>query len=94
MSQKLNKIFSALADPTRRDILMMLLEDDMQAKFLIPMAVSLGFGILFATAITLILVPSLYVILEDIRNLGTDLLTSRNKPLENPQTRGSSSHVP
>lgn len=43
----------------------MLLEDDMQAKFLIPMAVSLGFGILFATAITLILVPSLYVILDD-----------------------------
>ncbi len=47
----------------------MLLEDDMQAKFLIPMAVSLGFGILFATAITLILVPSIYVILEDIRSL-------------------------
>ena len=47
----------------------MLLEDDMQAKFLIPMAVSLGFGILFATAITLILVPSLYVILEDVRRL-------------------------
>ena len=47
----------------------MLLETDMQAKFLIPMAVSLGFGILFATAITLILVPSLYVILEDVRLL-------------------------
>jgi len=31
------------------------------------MAVSLGFGILFATAITLILVPSIYLILEDIR---------------------------
>ena len=29
MSHKLNQIFSALADPTRRDILMMLLEDDM-----------------------------------------------------------------
>lgn len=71
----------------------MLMEDDMQAKFLIPMAVSLGFGILFATAITLILVPSLYVILEDIRNLGTDFLTRRNKPLENPQTKGSSSYV-
>ena len=68
----------------------MLLEDDMQAKFLIPMAVSLGFGILFATAITLILVPSLYVILEDFRNLGTDLFTGRNKPLENPQINGSS----
>ena len=47
----------------------MLLEDDMQAKFLIPMAVSLGFGILFATTITLILVPSIYVILEDFRGL-------------------------
>ena len=35
----------------------MLLETDLQAQFLIPMAVSLGFGILFATAITLILVP-------------------------------------
>lgn len=47
----------------------MLLETDMQAQFLIPMAVSLGFGILFATAITLLLVPSVYLILEDIKNL-------------------------
>jgi hypothetical protein len=39
----------------------------MQAKFLIPMAVSLGYGIVFATAITLILVPSLYRILEDAK---------------------------
>ncbi len=46
----------------------MLLETDMQAKFLIPMAVSLGFGILFATAITLILLPCLYLLLEDIRH--------------------------
>ena len=46
----------------------MLLETDMQAKFLIPMAVSLGFGILFATTITLILVPSIYLILDDVLN--------------------------
>jgi multidrug efflux pump subunit AcrB len=46
----------------------MLLETDVQARFLIPMAVSLGFGILFATAITLLLVPCVYLILEDIRN--------------------------
>lgn len=45
----------------------MLLETDMQARFLIPMAISLGFGILFATTITLILVPSVYVMLEDAR---------------------------
>jgi len=47
----------------------MLLETDMQARFLIPMAVSLGFGILFATTITLILVPSVYLMLEDIRRV-------------------------
>nr|VFK40702.1 MAG: Multidrug efflux pump subunit AcrB [Candidatus Kentron sp. SD]VFK44234.1 MAG: Multidrug efflux pump subunit AcrB [Candidatus Kentron sp. SD] len=36
-----------------------------QAQFLIPMAVSLGFGILYATLITLFLVPVVYLILED-----------------------------
>jgi multidrug efflux pump subunit AcrB len=45
----------------------MIFETSMQAKFLIPMAVSLGYGIVFATAITLILVPALYRILEDLK---------------------------
>ncbi len=45
----------------------MLLETDIQAKFLIPMAVSLGFGIMFATGITLFLVPSVYLILHDVK---------------------------
>jgi multidrug efflux pump subunit AcrB len=40
-----------------------------QAQFLIPMAISLGYGILFATCITLVLVPINYLILEDIKNL-------------------------
>ena len=44
----------------------MIAETSVQAQFLIPMAISLGFGILFATLITLLLVPSLYVILEDV----------------------------
>jgi multidrug efflux pump subunit AcrB len=47
----------------------MILETSVQAQFLIPMAISLGFGILFATGITLLLVPSLYYALEDIRRL-------------------------
>jgi multidrug efflux pump subunit AcrB len=47
----------------------MLWETDMQARFLIPMAVSLGYGILFATAITLVLVPSVYLMLEDVKNV-------------------------
>lgn len=39
----------------------------LQAQFLIPMAASLAFGILFATAITLYLIPSSYLVAEDIR---------------------------
>ena len=44
----------------------MIFETSRQARFLIPMALSLGFGILFATLITLLLVPSLYLIMEDL----------------------------
>jgi multidrug efflux pump subunit AcrB len=40
-----------------------------QAQFLIPMAVSLGYGILFATFITLFLIPINYLILEDLKDL-------------------------
>ncbi len=40
-----------------------------QAQFLIPMALSLGYGVLFATCITLFLVPINYLILEDIKGL-------------------------
>ena len=47
----------------------MLLETSLQAQFLVPMAVSLAFGVLFATVITLILVPTLYMILVDVRHL-------------------------
>lgn len=43
-----------------------LLERSLQARFLIPMAVSLGFGVLFATFITLLFVPVAYFVLEDI----------------------------
>jgi multidrug efflux pump subunit AcrB len=51
----------------------MLLEKSLQARFLIPMAISLAFGIVFATMITLLLVPSLYMILEDIKALPAKL---------------------
>ncbi len=50
-------------------LLPIIFETSRQARFLIPMAISLGFGILFATLITLVLIPSLYMILEDIRKL-------------------------
>lgn len=47
----------------------LIFEDSLQAQYIIPMAISLGFGILFATAIILVLVPCLYLILEDIQKM-------------------------
>ena len=47
----------------------LIFEKSTQAQFLIPMAVSLGFGIIFATLITLILIPCNYLILEDLKSL-------------------------
>ncbi|MBW2577739.1 MAG: efflux RND transporter permease subunit [Deltaproteobacteria bacterium] len=45
----------------------LLLEGSVSAKFLIPMAISLAFGVVFASSISLFLVPSLYLILEDVK---------------------------
>jgi len=50
-------------------LLPMIFEQSVGARFLIPMAVSLGFGVLFATVIILLLVPALYMIVEDVRVL-------------------------
>ena len=44
----------------------MIVETELQARFLIPMAISLGYGILFATLISLILVPVNYLVMNDI----------------------------
>lgn len=46
----------------------LLLEKSVQARFLVPMAISLGFGVMFATLISLVLVPSLYLALDDVRS--------------------------
>jgi len=45
-----------------------IMETSRQSAYLVPMAISLGFGIVFATAIILVLVPCLYMILEDIKS--------------------------
>ncbi len=47
----------------------LIMEKSTQAQFLIPMAVSLGFGILFATLLTLVLIPTFYLIVEDFSRL-------------------------
>ncbi|WP_448568780.1 efflux RND transporter permease subunit [Thalassotalea ganghwensis] len=59
----------------------LLFETSTQAQFLIPMAVSLGFGIIFATMITLLLVPVNYLIVEEMKRLtskGKKMLTLSN----------------
>ena len=45
----------------------LLIEKSVQAQFLVPMAISLAFGVLFATFITLILVPTSYLAIEDTK---------------------------
>jgi len=50
-------------------VLPIMFETSLQAMFVIPMAVSLGFAVVFATLITLLLVPCLYIILTDIGNV-------------------------
>jgi multidrug efflux pump subunit AcrB len=47
----------------------LLLEQSLQAKFMIPMAISLAYGIVFATFITLIMIPAEYLILEDLKRV-------------------------
>ncbi|MBN2808890.1 MAG: efflux RND transporter permease subunit [Deltaproteobacteria bacterium] len=47
----------------------MIFETSRQARFLIPMAISLGFGILFSTLIVLVMVPALFIIYEDVKGL-------------------------
>ncbi len=52
----------------------MMLEQSFQAKFLIPMAVSIIFGLAFATGLTLLLLPVLYIVLDDLKKLPSRIL--------------------
>ncbi len=47
----------------------LLLETSVQAQFLIPMAISVAFGVLFATTVTLILIPVLFFVIRDVKQL-------------------------
>jgi multidrug efflux pump subunit AcrB len=59
----------------------MIFETSRQAKFLIPMALSLGFGMLFATLVILIMTPSTYMVLEDILNLYRPRVQPESEPI-------------
>ena len=63
-------------------LLPLLFEKSVQAQFLIPMAISLGFGILFATAITLIMIPVNIIIAEDIHKFMNPAYRATSQPAE------------
>ena len=61
-------------------LLPLMLNTSVQAQFLVPMAVSLAFGVLFSTVVTLLVVPSGYLVLNDFKMW----LTSKNQPAKSP----------
>ncbi len=66
---------------TAAGLMPIMLETSLQAQFVIPMAISLSFGIIFATVITLFLIPSLYLLQEDFGDLltaGKNLLLNKD----------------
>jgi multidrug efflux pump subunit AcrB len=58
----------------------MIFETSRQARFMIPMAISLGFGILFATVITLVILPCFYAIADDLARAWRLLATYGRAP--------------
>jgi multidrug efflux pump subunit AcrB len=76
-------------------VLPIMFETSTQAKIVIPMAVGLGFAVLYATFVTLILVPCLYMILEDLKAgilrlfglLGKPFKQKKRAPIEPSPTK-------
>jgi hypothetical protein len=71
-------------------LLPILLERSFQAQFIIPMAISICFGLLAATVLTLLYVPALYLIVRDIRNA---VLARFQHTEEGPQLAGDSGQM-
>lgn len=67
-------------------LLPMMMERSLQAQFLIPMTVSLAFGILFATAITLYLIPVLFMVGADVKRCVLRLRKKQSKILYLPDS--------
>ena len=79
---------------TAAGLMPIMLETSMNAQMLIPMAISLAFGIVFATVITLFLIPSLYLLQEDfgrVMSNAWNLLLGRDPAGEDAVTHPPSS---
>ena len=71
----------------------LLMERSFQAQFLIPMAVSICFGLLAATVLTLLYVPALYLIVQDIINLFSRKKHTAEVRVQGAETRGPITEV-
>ncbi|MCG8669829.1 MAG: efflux RND transporter permease subunit [Pseudomonadales bacterium] len=66
-------------------LLPLMQEQSLQAQFLIPMAISLAFGVMFATLVSLVLVPAAYHVLFDLENGVLKLFTqAKEQAAEQP----------
>jgi len=63
----------------------MMLERSIQAQFLIPTAVSLGFGVLFSTVVSLLVVPALYIYLDGLAAWGRKVMRTARSPRSSSQ---------
>lgn len=72
--QRFRAVF-LISSTTMVGLLPMITERSLQAQFMIPMAVALGFGTMFSSTISLILVPSLYYVSEDLGNFLKNLFS-------------------
>lgn len=65
----------------------LMMETSFQARFLIPMAVSITFGLLFSTVLTLLVVPAIYLVIDDVQAAARWVWTGRrDAPAAAPQT--------
>jgi multidrug efflux pump subunit AcrB len=65
----------------------LIFDNSVQAQFLIPMAVSLGFGVIFATIVTLYLIPCVLLVAEDFKDIWRRLWNWYRLPWSsNPQS--------
>lgn len=81
-SRRFRPIFLTSAT-TFAGLVPLMMDSSLQAQFLIPMAVSLAFGVLFATGITLFLIPCVLLVADDVRRISVGLASWYMKPFRN-----------
>jgi multidrug efflux pump subunit AcrB len=63
----------------------LILETSRQAQFLIPMAVSVAYGLVFGTFILLIILPALFLVVNQLRCLWLRLVRNKIMPVESAE---------